>query len=42
MTKLLVLYDISKDEQEMNDVSNENPEIVNLMLEKLADYHVSF
>ena len=26
----------------MNDVSNENPEIVNLMLEKLADYHVSF
>ena len=26
----------------MNDVSNENPKIVNLMLEKLADYHVSF
>ena len=41
LTKLVVLYDLEKDEAERHDLSNENPEIVNIMLEKLADYHVS-
>ena len=39
--KQMMLFDVETDPYETNDVTEENPEIVNLLLEKLADYYVS-
>ena len=39
--KQMMLFDLDKDPYETNDVTEEHPEIVNLLLEKLADYYVS-
>ena len=41
LTKLVQLFDISKDPTEKNEISNQYPKIVNIMLAKLADYYVS-
>ena len=37
----MMLFDLETDPYETNDVTEENPEIVNLLLVKLADYYVS-
>ena len=34
----MMLFDLETDPYETNDITEENPEIVNLLLEKLADY----
>ena len=39
--KQMMLFDLDNDPYETTDVTEENPEIVNLMLGKLADYYVS-
>ena len=39
--KQMMLFDLDTDPYETNDVTEENPEIVNLLLGKLADYYVS-
>ena len=39
--KQMMLFDLDTDPYETNDVTEENPEIVNLLLSKLADYYVS-
>ena len=39
--KQMMLFDLKTDPYETNDVTEENPEIVNLLLVKLADYYVS-
>ena len=39
--KQMMLFDLETDPYETNDITEENPEIVNLLLEKLADYYVS-
>ena len=39
--KQMMLFDLNNDPYETTDVTEENPEIVNLMLGKLADYYVS-
>lgn len=40
-TEFVVLYDMSEDPAEETDVSDMHPEIVGLLLTKLADYYVS-
>ena len=39
--KQMMLFDLDNDPYETTDVTEKNPEIVNLMLGKLADYYVS-
>ena len=39
---LVQLYNIDEDPTEKNDVSDQFPKVVNVMLTKLADYYVSF
>ena len=38
--KQMMLFDLNTDPYEYHDVTEENPEIVNLLLGKLADYYV--
>ena len=40
-TKFAILFDMLEDPSERNDVSDSHPEIVELLLTKLADYFVS-
>ena len=37
----MMLFELDTDPYEYHDVTEENPEIVNLLLGKLADYYVS-
>ena len=39
--KQMMLFELDTDPYEYHDVTEENPEIVNLLLGKLADYYVS-
>lgn len=39
--KQMMLFDLKTDPYETNDLTEQNPEIVNLLLGKLADYYVS-
>ena len=42
LRKLVLLFDVAKDESEKKEVSEDFPDITNQLLEKLADHYVSF
>ena len=42
LRKLVLLFDVAKDESEKKEVSEDFPDITNQLLEKLADHYVSY